>query len=156
MWPDDAARVARLHAAIALARLHPPAVVRGDALTALPALVGSSAHPVVWHSWVLAYWRDAAQRALTAAIDALGSARDLTWIYLEQPGETPGLPTPAVRRAGHDPAGCALVAVSYRAGERTVRLLADVHDHAQRMCWLAPPSATRGGRNLSRGLARST
>ena len=105
MWPDEADRVARLRAAIELARRDPPPVVRGDALALLAELVGSpsGAHPVIWHSWVLAYRPPQRRRALAAAIDALGARRDLTWLYLEQPSETPGLPTPVVAGARHDP-----------------------------------------------------
>ncbi len=67
VWPDEADRVARVRAAIALAREDPPMVVRGDALALLASLVGEAndaVHPVIWHSWALAYWTAAAQRAL--------------------------------------------------------------------------------------------
>lgn len=137
VWPDDAERCARVRAAIALAREDPPRVVRGDALALLPELAGDDGpHPVIWHSWVLAYWSTAAQRSLGAAIDELGARRDLTWVYLEQPGETPGLPTPVVPGVHHDPADSALVAVTYRGGTRAVARLADSHPHAHRMRWL--------------------
>lgn len=136
-WPDEADRVARLRAAIALARRDPPTVVRGDALALVGELVGPEAgeHPVIWHSWVLAYATPSEQHALAGAIDELGARRDLTWIYLEQPSETPGLPTPS--HAHHDPADSALVAVSYRRGTRTAQRLADVHPHARHMRWWA-------------------
>ena len=140
IWPDEPDRIARLRAAIELARRDPSRVVRGDALALLPELLAPAddgVHPVVWHSWVLAYWTPTAQRALAAAIDELGAARDLTWLYLEQPSETPGLPTPAVAGVRHDPDDSALVAVSYRGGERTVERLADAHPHVHRMRWLA-------------------
>lgn len=139
-WPDEADRVARLRAAIELARRDPPAVVRGDALALLKTLVEDrrdDVHPVIWHSWVLAYWPASRRRALARAIDALGARRDLTWIYLEQPSETAGLPTPVVAGVAHDANDSALVAVAYRDGVRTVRRLADAHPHVQRMRWLA-------------------
>ena len=138
-WPDEADRVARLRAAIALARRDPPVVVRGDALELLGELVASpgGAHPVIWHSWVLAYWPARRRRALAAAIDAIGARRDLTWLYLEQPSETAGLPTPVVAGVRHARADSALVAVAYRDGRRTAQRLADVHPHAHRMRWLA-------------------
>ena len=138
-WPDELDRVARLHAAIALARRDPPAVVQGDGLALLAELArgGHGLHPVLWHSWVLAYWPPARQRALTRAICELGTRRDLTWIYLEQPSETPALPTPVVAGARHDPHDSALVAVSFRDGVRTVRRLADAHPHVRHLRWLA-------------------
>jgi hypothetical protein len=138
VWPDEADRVARLRAAIELARTDPPTVVRGDALLLLPALVdpaGIGVHPVIWHSWVLAYWTPAAQHELTRAIDALGATRDLTWLYLEQPSETPGLPMPVAAATDHDPDDSALVAVTYRDGRRTVVRLGDAHPHAHSMRW---------------------
>lgn len=136
-WPDEADRVARLRAAIALARQHPPTVVRGDALALLGDLAGPEAgeHPVIWHSWVLAYATPPEQRALADAIDELGARRDLTWIYLEQPSETPGLPTPVL--ADDDPAHSALVAVTYRDGTRKARRLADAHPHVRHLRWRA-------------------
>lgn len=138
--------MARLRAVIELVLRDPPAVVRGDALALLPGLLDGSAgaHPVIWHSWVLAYWPAERQRELTATIDALGTQRDLTWIYLEQPSETPGLPTPASAEARRDPSHAALVAITYRTGARTCRRLADADDHVHEMRWLA-----RGGGTVS-------
>jgi hypothetical protein len=138
VWPDELDRVARLRAAIELALADPPVVVRGDALALLASLAGPDGddlHPVIWHSWVLAYWTPAAQRALAAAIDELGARRDLTWIRLEQPSRTAGLATPVVPGVDHDPADCALVTVAYRGADRTTRRPADVHGHAHHMRW---------------------
>ena len=58
IWPGEEGRLARLRAAIATARRHPPRVFRGDLLTDLPALAGQApadATLVVFHSAVLAY-----------------------------------------------------------------------------------------------------
>ncbi len=139
VWPDELDRVARLRAAIELALRDPPVVIRGDARELLEALVGPDVglHPVIWHSWVLAYCTPAAQRALTSAIDELGARRDLTWLRLERPSETPGLAQVAPPRLDRDAADCALVAVSYRGGERTIEWLADAHDHGHHVRWFA-------------------
>jgi len=137
VWPEERDRGARLEAAIALARRARPEVVCGDGLRLLGELLGDEAHPVIWHSWVLAYFTPAARRRLTLTIDALGAERDLTWIYLEQPSETPGLPTPVVSGVRHAANASALVAVSYRGGERTAERLADAHPHLRSMRWLA-------------------
>ncbi|MDX6721384.1 MAG: hypothetical protein QOJ63_3638 [Solirubrobacteraceae bacterium] len=136
-WPDEADRVARLRAAIALARRDPPRVLRGDGPSLLGTLLADGLHPVVWHSWALAYATPARQRALGRTIDALGARRDLTWIYLEQPSKTPGLPTPVVAGVRHERADSALVAVRYRGGRRAIERLADTHPHVHRMRWLA-------------------
>lgn len=92
---------------------------------------------MIWHSWVLGYWPTAAQRGLADEIDALGAARDLTWIYLEQASEVPGLPMPVARSVAHDAGDCALVAVTYRDGVRTAQRLADTHAHVHHMRWFA-------------------
>ena len=58
IWPGEGGRLARLRAAIAIARRHPPRVFRGDLLTDLPALARQApgnATLVVFHSAVLAY-----------------------------------------------------------------------------------------------------
>jgi hypothetical protein len=139
VWPDQPDRVARLRAAIELARSDRPTVVRGDGRALLAELVGprSDVHPVIWHSWVLAYRSELEQRALADAIDGLGADRNLTWVYLEQPSETAGRPTPELHGAHHDPSDAALVDVSYREGKRTIEQLASAHGHLHHMRWLA-------------------
>ena len=146
VWPDEPERVARLRAAIVLARREPPTVVRGDGRALLAELVGSASdvHAVIWHSWVLAYWSESEQRALAGAIDELGADRDLTWVYLEQPSETPGLPTPVVAGARHEPGDAALVVASYRHGKRTIARLADAHGHLHHMRWLTTSRGVPG------------
>lgn len=139
VFADQPRRVQRLRAALLAAREHPPAIVRGDGPSLVGELAGSGApdvHPAVWHSLVLAYTFESEQRALTASLDRLGAATDLTWIYLEAPAGTPGLPTPATARRRAAGADCALVAVTYRGGQRTVRQLAAADAHVARMSWL--------------------
>jgi len=74
-------RVQRLRAALAIAREQPPRIVRGDGRVLIGKLAANGdaqAHPVVWHSLVLAYTYESEQRALTSAIDAVGATTDLT------------------------------------------------------------------------------
>src|SRR3984957_12054111 len=66
VWPEQTERLARLRAAIAVARADPPRVVAGDLLTALPALAAQApakATLVVFHTAVLAYVADVDARA---------------------------------------------------------------------------------------------
>jgi hypothetical protein len=59
VWPEHDERRERLRAAVGVVRRDPPALVRGDALEALPALVETvpdDATLVVFHSAVLAYF----------------------------------------------------------------------------------------------------
>ena len=58
VWPDEGDRAERLAAAIASARRDPPAVIKGDLLTDLPAVVAQApadATVVVCHSSALCY-----------------------------------------------------------------------------------------------------
>lgn len=65
VWPEHEARLARLRAAIAVAREAPPRVEAGDLMQDLPALIAEApreATIVVFHTAVLAYVRDQADR----------------------------------------------------------------------------------------------
>lgn len=141
VFADQPWRVQRLQAALRVAREHPPTILRGDgaALVAQAAAGGDpDAHPVIWHSLVLGYTFESEQRALAEAMNRVGAMRDLTWIYLEEPAATPGLPAPEdVGRRREDGYECALVAVSYRDARRTVRQLALADAHVARMSWIA-------------------
>jgi hypothetical protein len=135
VWPDQADRFARLVAAIALARRHPPLVRRGDAVADLAATIDTVAqlgHPVVTNSWVLNYLPDDVRLAYVAELDRLGSQRDLSWIIAEAPGQTPGLPVPT----SPEPEEITVVSlVRWRAGERTVQRLATTHPHGYWLHW---------------------
>lgn len=66
VWPEQADRLARLRAAIAIARSDKPRLVRGDLRYDLPALAAQApadATLVVFHTAVLAYVADPAERA---------------------------------------------------------------------------------------------
>ena len=89
IWPGEDGRRARLQAAIATARRHPPAVLQGDLLTDVPALARQAppdATLVIFHSAVLAYVGPAGRRQFADAIRGLGAV----WISNEAPGVTPG------------------------------------------------------------------
>jgi hypothetical protein len=139
VFADQPHRVARLRAAIAAARERPPQLVRADGPSTVAAFAldgDPGLHPVVWHSNALVYTFAEQQRELTASLDGAAAERDLTWIYLEAAPGRIGLP-PLDVRAARDAAGCALVAVSYRDGERSVRQLAAADPHLATMTWLA-------------------
>jgi len=109
VWPDQPDRAARLHAAIAVARQDPPRIVAGDLLTALPALAAEAprdATLVVFHTAVLSYVADAADRA-----GFVRTLRDLhaVWISNEAPFVFPDI---AARLAGAVRRGPLLLAVN--------------------------------------------
>ena len=135
VWPDQADRFARLVAAVELARQQPPDVRRGDAIGALPELVGEASahgHPVVTNSWVLNYLTPSQRTAYVATLDELGNQRDLSWIIAESPAQTPELPIPAAS-PGEDIT--VLSMVTWRGGHRVVRRLATTHPHGFWVHW---------------------
>jgi hypothetical protein len=108
VWPDQPDRGARLEAAIAVARTDPPRIVAGNLLTGLAALAADApadATLVVFHTAVLSYVADAADRA-----SFVRTVRDLraVWISNEAPFVFPGI---AARLAGPVRRGPLLLAV---------------------------------------------
>jgi hypothetical protein len=88
VWPGQEARAERLHAAMEVAREHPPRVVKGDLLHDLHA-IASTAPPdatlVVFHTAVLAYVAPDDRKRFTAALRGL----DAVWISNEDPHVLP-------------------------------------------------------------------
>ena len=85
VWPEQQARSRRLADAIAVARRDPPRIVAGDLLSDLPALAATAptdATLVIYHTAVLSYVSDAADRAAFADTIA---ALDAVWICNESP-----------------------------------------------------------------------
>lgn len=135
MWPEETGRRERLAAAIALARTTRPEVRVADALDDLaPVLEERSGlgHPVVLTSWTLAYLDEAGQRRFVDELEAFGRHDDLSWIVLESPAETPGLPIPTTS----PPESITVVTlVTWRAGRRSVRRVATMHPHGATLRW---------------------
>lgn len=85
VWPDEGEREALLTKAIAVARADPPRLVRGDLRRDVPALAAEApkdATLVIYHSAVLNYVRDPAERAQFAESVRATGAR---WIANEGP-----------------------------------------------------------------------
>src|SRR4051794_34357137 len=85
VWPGEGERARLLHEALAVARADPPRVVAGDLRRDLPALAAEApagATLVVFHTAVLAYVADPAERrAFAGEVRALGA----TWVANEAP-----------------------------------------------------------------------
>jgi hypothetical protein len=108
VWPDQPHRLARLRAAVAVARQAPPRVVAGDLqrdLAALAAQAPRDATLVVFHTAVLAYVADpAAREAFVDVVRGCGAV----WVSNEAPSVFPEI----AARAGSPPRpGCFLLAV---------------------------------------------
>lgn len=85
VWPDEGDRLRQLRAALAVARADPPRVVAGDLRSDLPALAAQAprhATLVVFHTAVLAYIAERAERAAFAdTVRQLGAV----WVANEGP-----------------------------------------------------------------------
>jgi hypothetical protein len=110
VWPDQPHRLARLRAAIRVARANPPLVVQGDLLEQVAPVVAQApvgATVVVFHSAVTAYLASPDRRRLAALLAELPAV----WLSVEGPGGVPGLerglarppPDPAVFLVGQGP-----------------------------------------------------
>ena len=91
VWPGQNERLARLHAAINVARRDPPKVVRGDLLTDLARLAAtapSDATLVIFHTAVLGYVLPrSAREQFAATVKQIGAE----WISNEAPGVFPSI-----------------------------------------------------------------
>jgi len=91
VWPGQHERLARLRAAIDIARRNPPNVVRGNLLTNLASLVATAprdATLVIFHSAVLGYVLPApAREQFVATVRKIGAE----WISNEPPGVFPSI-----------------------------------------------------------------
>jgi len=90
IWPEQHERLARLRAAMQIARADPPVLVAGDvtdALAGLAAQAPSDATLVVISSGVLVYVARPQRELFAAAVGAL----DARWLSLEAAGLFPGI-----------------------------------------------------------------
>lgn len=94
VWPEQDERRERLRHAVAVARTHPPRLVRGDLLTELPGLVAeASAHGtvVVFHSAVAAYLTPEDRLRMQRMLLGLVADSACHWVSNESPTVFPEL-----------------------------------------------------------------
>jgi hypothetical protein len=103
VWPEAHDDRDRLRAAVALARVDPPLVVQGDAVTSLPAILDTISEayaPVVFHCTLLTYLDALQRQAIAECLETVGTRRELGWLALEAPGFLtalqPAFPIPSV------------------------------------------------------------
>ncbi|HEU5036739.1 MAG TPA: DUF2332 domain-containing protein [Nocardioides sp.] len=92
VWPEHDARRSRLAQAVAIARAEPPAIVQGDLLVELPALVESAAAHgpvVVFHSAVAAYLSVEDRARFHVMMTGLVADGACHWISNEAPNVLP-------------------------------------------------------------------
>ena len=129
VWPENADRLKRMDAAIALAVQSPPYVVQADALDWVSERLSAPQEPHVVrifnHSIVWQYIPEERRRKIRAAIEAAGqdatAERPLAWIMLETNRET----------FKHE------LMVKYWPGPDTWHLLAEAQAHGAWVQWRA-------------------
>jgi len=98
VWADQSDRLERLRAALRLARLDPPSVLRGDLLDATAGVISDApqgATLVVMHSATLAYLIPEQRDRFARMMESL----DGVWVSNEAPGVVPRLEDPVLRDA---------------------------------------------------------
>jgi hypothetical protein len=131
VWPEQHERLARLRAAIAIARRDPPRLVRGNLLTDLAPLAAQAprdATLVIFHSAVLAYvWPQDEREKFAREVAAL----DAMWIANETPDVFPSI---AARAGGARMPGNFLLAVNAEP-------VAWTDHHGASIGWISRPLA---------------
>jgi hypothetical protein len=150
VWPNDAARGARFEAAVRHARTQRwPVRACDDTLAAVESwleALPADVLPVVFNSWVLAYFDPQARQAYAQRLLAAVAARDAAWISAEAPALGrqwwPTLPEPAPPSPGDavDAAELAnatawTVATAAPGGGVAWRLGARSHAHGRWVRW---------------------
>ncbi len=130
VWPDQAERLARIAAAIEIARDHPAPVDRGDgadwieARLAGPQQMGVTR--IVYHSIALQYFPEEGRARVIQAIQAAGALataeHPLAWLSMEFGGSVVG--------------NQARLRLQSWPGDGTSEILADVHPHGASINWL--------------------
>ncbi len=138
VWPGTG-RLERTAAAIELARLRPPIVVQGDAVTGLSSLIGGMpvhVPVVVTTTWVYAYFSAPDREAFTEVLRQESARRPVVWVSAEGAGTVSQLPGSAEADGGE---GDVLGAVMFRDGEVTAEVLGYAHPHGNWLDWRGHP-----------------
>jgi hypothetical protein len=148
--PPEVSAVGRLAAAIEVARRHPPPIVAGDVVAALPGVLAGlpSSMPVVVTDAYLAVFLARDQRArLFDVLASAGRSRPVTWLSLDplippSPAgrdSVQGLQLPAWLVADYQQNGlfAILGARTFDRGCEAGRLLARAHPSGQWVEWLS-------------------
>jgi hypothetical protein len=147
--PPEAAALARLTAAVAVARQHPARIVAGDVVAELPGVLASfpPGRGIIVVDAYLAVFLSPGQRAQLAAILATaGRDRPVTWLSLDPlvplgpagRDSVQGLPLPGALVADYQQHGvfAVLGARTFHGGTDRGRLLGRAHPSGQWVEWL--------------------
>ena len=126
VWPDQTERLATLRAAVDIARVDPPPIVRGDLVEEIEGVLDeapSDATTVVFHSAVLGYLSDDRK----AAFAEIMAKRDVVWLSNEGGGVIGG-----VRWTQRPPPP----EICFYLGRAGAELLAYAHPHGRWVEWV--------------------
>jgi hypothetical protein len=153
-WPDPPERLARLRAAIALARSKPPLLHRGNVLDVLPSVLAAvppDAVPCILSTWMIAYLSDTERATLAEIVHGEAVRRDVVCITGEYAGVSPFVPPPARPAAIGDGRLGTLVGLSiWQAGAKDARALCWMQSHGGWIDWLDADTAYSGRNGESR------
>jgi hypothetical protein len=146
IWPDVPHRLERLRAAIALVRLDPPEVRRGNAVELVAEAilaVPDDAVACLDSTWVLAYLSDDERADLHRLLDELGADRSIAYVTAEYPGNVPWLPeSPRPSEVSDHTAPTLLGLGLWDHGRTDHRCLAWMPPHGQWLEWLDSASGS--------------
>ena len=124
VWPEQTERMARLEAAMAIARQDPPRLVAGDAVDLLPSLLGevpAAAVPVVFHSYALNQFAEEAREKVEQILRDASGRGTLHRIGIEFPRPQAEVPE--------------ITHTVYAGGDASTRLLGTAHFHGAWLAW---------------------
>jgi hypothetical protein len=133
IWPDQPQRLARLQAAVGIARADPPVVVRGDLLELVGSVVAQApddATVVVFHAATLVYLPEPGRQRFAELMADLPAV----WIWAEGPGVV--LPPPERLHAIPEPDHA-----RFLLGEGPRRLIGLAEPHGGWLQWLTSTTA---------------
>lgn len=144
VYADQPDRVARLNAAVRIARADPVPLVAGNALDALPELLANlpeGVTPCLFHSWAVTYFPRDDRARLVAMLGELAARRPLVWIASEPAGTLPGLGA----RERDVQSGSSLLALATLTGptgpQPRWRMLGRMQSHGAWLSWSDADSA---------------
>jgi hypothetical protein len=137
VWPDTG-RLERARQAVELARRHPPAVLRGDAVTALPDVLHGLGPGVacVLTTWALGFFPPEQRARFIEILCEEGKARTVVWIACEGPGIVDLVDPGAFPDYGHGGANV-MTAVAFDGGGTDPTFLGFVAPHGAWIDWRA-------------------
>ena len=136
IWPGTG-RFERAIRAIEVGQANPPPVLRGDALEALPSVLGGleGGRIVVLNSWSFSYFSVEQRQVYVELLADVGRHRPVAWVTMDTPGIVEPLAHVSPPVGSPEPDVLACVIFDGRRAPHS-EALAFVQSHGQSMAWL--------------------